>query len=500
MSRARVLAVDDERFFQEAISDVLSETDIEVIVVGTGAEAIERSEDTTIGAVVLDLQLPDMHGLEVFRALKERRPDMRVVILSAHTDQDNVLEALRLGAFDYLAKPLHEEELRLAVMRALETHELHAGWGRLRERLSRLDGSVDGLREAAGAGQTSREGLRQLAVDAAAEVLGAAKTSLLLLDEDTAELRVAAAHGRKLSPADMDGFPMSQGVAGQVALAGEALVVADMAEDGRFPDRAPDGRYQSGSFAITPLAVGARTIGVLCAADPVGGDAFGIDDLSLLRILGAQLAQLLSEPSVPQTDLEFIAGAEADEAGTLADPADSRGSELARAICEAVTTEVEPARLLAAALRPVSDRLGAAPASIYLVDHETGDLKREAEQDGGYRSDRERLSSKGMTGAVMAGAGVIASDDPSRDPRFDANVDTPADGQLGPFICVPLRFRGSVLGVARAFPEDAAAASPELAEVLAAALSAAVRNVVLYRSLVETIDEVAEVRRKQLNG
>ncbi len=90
----------------------------------------------------------------------------------------------------------------------------------------------------------------------------------------------------------------------------------------------------------------------------------------------------------------------------------------------------------------------------------------------------------------------MASDDPSGDPRFDAAVDTPEDGTVGPLVCVPLQFRGIVLGVARAFPERPADASPELAEVLGAALSAALRNVILYRSLVETIDEVAEARRE----
>jgi DNA-binding response OmpR family regulator len=489
MSRARVLAVDDERFFREAITDVLSEAGFEVVVVGTGTEALEMIEDTTLGVAVLDLQLPDMHGLEVFRQLKDLRPDMRVVILSAHTDQDNVLEALRLGAFDYLAKPLHEEELRLAVTRALETHELHAGWGRLRERLSCLDESVEELRAAADGEVGAPQGLRQLAVDAAASVLGAARTSLMLLDEDAAELHVAAAYGRKLEADDTDRVAVGSGVAGQVALHGEALVVADIAEDGRFNEGVTAGRYASGSFAVAPLAIGARTLGVLCAADPTGGKTFGVDDLSLLRLLASQLAQLLGEPPAAEPVLEFVPAPE--------EPEDARGAELARAVCEAVTTEIEPARVLAAALRPVADLLGAAPAAIFLTDHETGELRREAEQDGGYRSDREGLALKGLTGAVMNGAGVIASDDPSLDPRFEPEVDTPSDGRSGPFVCVPLQFRGIVLGVARVFPEDASAAAPELAEVLAATLSAAVRNVILYRSLVETIDEVAEVRRKQ---
>ena len=66
---------------------------------------------------------------------------------------------------------------------------------------------------------------------------------------------------------------------------------------------------------------------------------------------------------------------------------------------------------------------------------------------------------------------------------------------VGPLLCGPLRFRGKTLGVFRAFPKSARDASPALGELLSAALSAAVRNVLLYRSLVQTIEEVAAARR-----
>jgi signal transduction protein with GAF and PtsI domain len=158
---------------------------------------------------------------------------------------------------------------------------------------------------------------------------------------------------------------------------------------------------------------------------------------------------------------------------------------------------VEPARILSAALRPVAETLRAAPVSLYLVDGERGELVREAECDRGRRSDRPSLpTGLGLTGTVLTSGNLVASDDPAADPRFDAGVDTPEDGAAGPLLCGPLSFRGKTLGVFRVFPETAEDASPGVGEVLAAALSAAVRNVLLYRSLVETIDEVARARRE----
>ncbi len=490
MSRARVLAVDDERFFREAIGDALAQDDVEIVTAATGGEALAMAEDPMIGAVVLDLQLPDMHGLDVFRKLKADRPDVRVVILSAHTDQDNVLEALRLGAFDYLAKPLHEEELRLAVRRALDTHDIHAGRGRLRDRLARLDRQVEALRrttneEAALGGEERLQSLRQWAVDAIADVLGASKTSLMLLDDAGSELRVAAVRGRKVEALQMDGVPVGAGVAGQVLARGESIVVTDLEADGRFAIDEREGRYDTGSFAVAPLGVGSRALGVLCAADPVDGGRFDDEDLAWLRILGAHLAQVL--------DPFAAASEDAPAAGQVA-ASDPRAAEIARAVCDAVTAEVEPERVLAAALRPIGEILRAAPVSVFLLDAR-GELVREAEWDGGHRTDRDSLPVGGIAGALLEGAPLVATGDAAQHPRFDAAVDTPADGEAGALVCAPLQFRGKVLGIVRAFPESAEDAAPELAEVTSAALSAAVRNVLLYRSLVATIDEVAEARR-----
>jgi hypothetical protein len=90
----------------------------------------------------------------------------------------------------------------------------------------------------------------------------------------------------------------------------------------------------------------------------------------------------------------------------------------------------------------------------------------------------------------------VATPKPQDDPRFDPDVDTPEGGEPAPLLCLPLRFRGKVLGVLRAFPRSGIAPSARTGEVLAAALSAAVRNVFLYRSLLDSIEEVARARRE----
>jgi len=502
----QVLVVDDEKFFREAIRDILDGAEMQCVLAATGQEALEAAGDPSIGVVILDIQLPDQNGLEVFRQLRDTRPDLRVIILSAHTDQETVLEALRLGAFDYLAKPIHEEELALAVRRALETFGIAWGWRRLRQRIGLLEQTLGELWQTAREAEADQgtQSLREGAVQALSEILGAAKTSLMLLDENGTALRVAASRGFKISPADLDEVPIGEGVAGMALARSEPILVADVKADERFAGRAPGDRYTSNSFAVAPLAAGARALGVLCATERSSGEPFDQEDLALMRIMSVQLAQML--------EVRRAAGGNADHESTVEDPSAAvapvetagevgREAELARAICEAVTAEVEPARILEAALRPVAETLRAAPVSLYLVDGERGDLVREAEWDRGIRSDRPALpTGLGLTGTVLEIGNLVASDDPASDPRFETSVDTPEDGAPGPFLCGPLRFRGKTLGIFRAFPERPEDASAGVGEVLAAALSAAVRNVLLYRSLVETIDEVARARREGQGG
>ncbi len=428
---ANILVVDDEAFFREAIGDILDEHGLEYVMAETGEAAIEQAASTQIGVVVLDIRLPGMDGIEVLTRLRELRPTLRVIMLSASTDQELVLEALRLGATDYLAKPLHDEELVLAVRRALETHRMASEWTRLRGRLDRLVTRMQELTaEAVGAAPDDVAAvLTAGAVGAASDVLEATKTSLMLLDPDTDELRVVAAIGHRMAVDDMDSVPAGEGVAGIALKRSEPLVVEDVNSDPLFAGFTQTERYESDSFAVAPLIGPKGAFGVLCATDRAGGGRFGNEDLSLLRLLALQVADLVRpdapplraaalertetlDPDVTIVDAETYA--EPDPAAVLAarlaeappksddDEEMDVDAELARAICQAIVEEIEPERVLLGALKPLATLLPAAPVSLYMLDAATGELALEAECDGGVCSDQPRLpSDRGLTGSVM---------------------------------------------------------------------------------------------------
>jgi DNA-binding response OmpR family regulator len=490
----RILIVDDERFFREAIRDALVDAGLRCAVAEDGAEALEQAADPGLGVVILDVQMPGKNGLQVLRELRSERPLLRVIMLSAHSDQEYVLEALRLGACDYLAKPLHEEELVLAVHRALDSHLTARRFDSLHRRLHRLHTELHDL-GAGAAGSEGEERARRVhtrAVEAAGRVLDAARISLLMLDDDANLLRVVAAVGSAVPAEEMDPVAVGQGVAGEVFAKGEPLLVSEAEQ---APAESPAGRYRSRSFVVVPIADGSHALGVLCATERSDGAPFAEDDLDLLQVLGQQVAILLGQASAPvEEDVpeQVDEGVPEPEATLRSDDA-----ELARAICAATISDVAPERILAAALAATSRALSDAPVAIHVLDAERDGLVREAQHEGALRPDREFLKPRlGLTGSVFSTGCPVAAERPDQDPRFDPDVDTPEDGRSGPLLCVPLSFKGKVLGVFRAFPPGPEPPSPQTAEVLASTLSAALRNVLLYRNLVETIEEVARARRE----
>jgi two-component system response regulator FixJ len=533
-SRDRVLIVDDELFFREAIGEILVEAGFRIGLAEDGQSALSSVEDQSYGAVVLDVRLPDIDGIAVLARIAEARPDLPVIMLSSSTDQEIVLEALRLGAKDYLAKPLHDEELVLAVGRALKDHQVSAERSRLQGRIDRLVAAMERLSQIVRlAAPTERVSiLRQGIVDAASDVLKTERVSLMLADADQEWLSVAATRGVDLDIDAMSPRKVGEGASG-ICYAEETVVcVSGDGHEGSGSDSSV-GTYRAGGFAMVPLVCLGVPVGVLCATHgQEDGDLF-LEEPNVLRLLGMQISEFLAaDPDVEAilasaavVDVEGLdPGATGVMVGIVAEGVDALGrapldrdAELARLVCEAVAAETEPQRMLDRALTAVARELRAAPVSVFLLSPDAKRLDREAEVDAGLVGDRESLpATDGLTGMACQTGQLVAFEHTEDDPRFDAGVDTASDGVARPFMCVPLKLRDKVVAVLRIFfvpepvPDLATGHEPDHApslvldggvsartgEVLAAAFSAALRNVLLYRSLLQSIEEVAQARRE----
>jgi DNA-binding NtrC family response regulator len=135
-----VLVVDDEKNIQLTVSRALSMAGYAVETAGGGREALEKIAALPVDVVVMDVRMPDLDGLAVLARARETRPDLPVVIMSGHGSIETVRSAFKLGAFDYLEKPITEKDkLLVAVKNALALQTLRAENAALRREAGSLD-------------------------------------------------------------------------------------------------------------------------------------------------------------------------------------------------------------------------------------------------------------------------------------------------------------------------------------------------------------------------
>jgi two-component system, NtrC family, response regulator AtoC len=130
---AKVLIVDDERLIRWSLQQTLEKTGYEVDTAEDAAAAHAALRDDSPDVVLLDLKLPDGDGIQILRKIRETSPNTQVVIMTAYADVGTAVEAMRLGAYDYLAKPMDFDNLTVTVRNALETRQLRQKVEFLRE-------------------------------------------------------------------------------------------------------------------------------------------------------------------------------------------------------------------------------------------------------------------------------------------------------------------------------------------------------------------------------
>ncbi len=120
----RVLFVDDERPLQELMRSELPRLGHEVTVCPDGKSAIKALEKSMFDAAILDLRMPGMSGIEVLEQLKKMAPDVEAVVMTGHASMETAVQAVRLGAFDYITKPCKLAEIEAVLCKVAERREL----------------------------------------------------------------------------------------------------------------------------------------------------------------------------------------------------------------------------------------------------------------------------------------------------------------------------------------------------------------------------------------
>jgi DNA-binding response OmpR family regulator len=119
-ANAHILVVDDEGAIRYSISKTLQRVGYQVSAAASGEEALEMMNEQVFDVVLTDIRMPGLSGVELLARIKERAPDAIVILMTGYASLSTAVEALRLGAHDYLIKPSSSPDLRQSVQRGLE--------------------------------------------------------------------------------------------------------------------------------------------------------------------------------------------------------------------------------------------------------------------------------------------------------------------------------------------------------------------------------------------
>ncbi|MCK9273942.1 MAG: sigma-54 dependent transcriptional regulator [Syntrophales bacterium] len=124
MKKFRILIAEDNVLNRENLVEILSEEGREIVACSDGKEAMEAFVHRQYDLVVTDLKMPHMSGLELLKFLKERYPETVVVVITGYASVSSAVEAMKLGAFDYITKPIKDDRVKLSLQRALSFAQL----------------------------------------------------------------------------------------------------------------------------------------------------------------------------------------------------------------------------------------------------------------------------------------------------------------------------------------------------------------------------------------
>ena len=135
MAQRRILIVEDKEQERQLLKQLLEGPALAVDVVGEGAEALDRLNSRSYSIVITDLKMPRLSGMQLIEEVQKRSLPVTVIVTTGFGGIDEAVQAMRLGAYEFLTKPVDVERLRLVVQRALRERALQDEVAALREQM-----------------------------------------------------------------------------------------------------------------------------------------------------------------------------------------------------------------------------------------------------------------------------------------------------------------------------------------------------------------------------
>ena len=285
-TRTRMLIIDDNVYLCDSLRDTFEDQDYHVSTAYTGADGLAMLRKGMYHITLLDMRLPDVQGIELLPTIHEMWPDMPVIIITAFASLETAVQALQLGAYGYIVKPLNVGEMSVTIERALEKLRLVVHDRRLAEQLRALNqigqdlGSILDVQE-----------VGEQLLQSATEIIGAEGASVWLWDSEQEGWLTcrAISYGQGDSLRDLRLRP-GQGVAGWAAQTEQSIIITNASDDPHFfPGIDGQTDFHTRSMLVAPLRARGRVMGVLEVVNKLDGE-FDAGDLALAETLAASAA------------------------------------------------------------------------------------------------------------------------------------------------------------------------------------------------------------------
>ncbi|MCK5306006.1 MAG: diguanylate cyclase [Candidatus Omnitrophica bacterium] len=291
--KIKILLVEDEKVAREMLKLILEDEGYDVSAFELGYQAVDKARLNFFNIAILDLNLPDMDGLEVLQQLKRITPDICGIIITAYPSVRTTVEAIEAEAYDYIIKPYKVEQIKSVIRRGLEKQNLvmENKW-----LLKKLKIEKDKLEQILIIGKSmsailNLDDLVNFIVHKIVEFIPAEKASLLLVDEKTGDLVIKAAKGLSKAASKERRVAADNTISGMVAQQGKPLLVENIEKNSHLRSKNLS-RYKTKSFLSLPLQTKDKVTGVFNITDKTSSDIdiFTEDDLKVLSVIIHQAA------------------------------------------------------------------------------------------------------------------------------------------------------------------------------------------------------------------
>lgn len=341
MAGERILVVDDEPMLRKLLADTLALEDFEVITAEDAESALNLMERRSFDAAVLDIMMPKVTGIELLKRIREINKELPVIILTAYASKESAIEALRLGAHDYLEKPPERERLIHSIRKGIERRRLREENAtlvkELQERAERLK-----LISQMGAAVTSTLEMNKvlaMALEMSRRAVGAKTCLLFVFDEDEKELicRIAQGVGKTRESqktsfinTKLSDLPVCfQEIADLTIQKKNAVFISDAKKDPRFFSLSDSG-WDVNSIISVPLLLRDKVLGAIQVINKADGKRFTKAD-EVFTKLTANFVSVALENAKLTAKLEETMAQLADYSKILEEKVKERTKELIEA-------------------------------------------------------------------------------------------------------------------------------------------------------------------------